>query len=166
MDLRQLRARCRQLLERVEIPSPFDIGAFCEHIARQRGRRIHLHPIQSGSAPCGLWVAMPSADYVFYETSTSILHRDHIILHELSHMLCEHTPAPVGDDELVHLLLPHLDAGMVRRVLARTSYSDDDEREAELLASLIRERVCRDGQPHSGCGDVPAVVRRVESTFG
>jgi hypothetical protein len=166
MDLSQLRDRCRQLLAGVTIPTPFDIHAFCDHIATQRGRPIRLFPIASGLTPCGLWAATESTDYIFYETSTSPLHRDHIVLHELSHMLCDHRPAPAMDDELAHQLFPDLNASLVQRVLARSVYSANEEREAELLASLIREHVDRSGQPDElDSADVPAAVRHAESTF-
>ncbi len=39
--------------------------------------------------------------------------------------------------------MPHLPAGLVRSVLGRTVYSEPNEREAELVASLIRQRVAR-----------------------
>jgi hypothetical protein len=166
MDLSQLRDRCRQVLARLTIPSPFDVQVFCDQIATQRGRSIRLFPMAGGPSPCGLWVATESTDYVFYETSTSPLHRDHIVLHELSHMLCDHRPAPALDDELVHQLFPDLNASLVQRVLARSAYSAADEREAELLASLIREHVDRSGPPaEPDSADVPAAVRHAESTF-
>jgi hypothetical protein len=166
MDLSQLRDRCRQLLADVTMPSPFDIHEFCEQIASKRGRPIRLFPIASGLTPCGLWAATESTDYVFYETSTSPLHRDHIVLHELSHMLCDHRPAPAHDDELVDRLFPDLNASLVQRVLARSAYSAAEEREAELLASLIREHVDRSVHPAElDSADVPAAVRHAESTF-
>lgn len=166
MNLSQLRERCRQLLAGITIPSPFDIHAFCDQIATQRGRSIRLYPMASGPAPCGLWVATESTDYIFYEASTSPLHRDHIVLHELSHLLCDHPPAPAQDNELAQQLFPDLNASLVRHVLARSAYSATEEREAELLASLIRERVDRDGPPADADGtDVPAAVRNAESTF-
>lgn len=166
MNLSQLRDRCRQLLAGITVPSPFDIHAFCEQIASQRGRPIRLHAMANELAPCGLWIATESVDHIFYEASTSPLHRDHIVLHELSHLLCDHRPALAQDEELSRQLFPDLNAGLVRRVLARSAYSAGEEREAELLASLIREQVDRSGPPAEADGDdVPQAVRRAESTF-
>lgn len=166
MNLSHLRDRCRRLLADITIPSPFDIDAFCDQIATQRGRRIRLHPMANEPVPCGLWIATESTDYIFYEASTSPLHRDHIVLHELSHLLCDHRPALAQDEDLAHQLFPDLAAGLVRRVLARSAYSASEEREAELLASLIREHVDRSGPPAEADGDdVPEAVRRAESTF-
>lgn len=166
MDLNQLRDRCRRLLDGVTIPLPFDIHAFCDQIAAKRRRPIRSYPMDSGPSPCGLWVATESTDYIFYEASTSPLHRDHIILHELSHLLCDHPPAHALDAELAHQLFPDLNASLVQRVLARSAYSASEEREAELLASLIWERVDRSVRPaETDDTDVPAAVRNVESMF-
>ena len=56
----------------------------------------------------GLWVAMPTADVIFHERETSPLHRGHIILHELCHLLSGHRPAPISREEAARLLLPDL----------------------------------------------------------
>jgi len=83
-------------------------------------------------------------DYVFYEAETSQLHREHIILHELGHLLCEHQPTEVLDEEVVAQLLPDLNPAVVYRVLGRTTYTAIEEQEAEMLASLVRGRVEHD----------------------
>jgi hypothetical protein len=125
----------------LEIPSPFDVEAFCAAVGRARGREILRlgRPLPEGLY--GLWFSTPARDYVVHESRTSALHQVHITLHELSHLLCGHHAAPVMDDELSRLLMPDLDPGLVRRVLARTRYSDVEEQEAELVASLIVEQV-------------------------
>lgn len=120
---------------------PFDVRTFCAVLAAKRGRPIQLRPIATRSGPWGLWVAGPSADIIFYEQETSPLHQEHIILHEASHVLCGHRPVPAADVELMQLLFPDLCPETVQRVLRRASYSGDEEQEAELLASLILERV-------------------------
>lgn len=140
---RRLRSRCAYLVAGLEIPDPFDVDAFCAQIAAARGREIRrvARPLADGLY--GLWCATATYDLVVCESRTSPLHQIHILLHELSHLLCGHHPAPVMDDELSRLLLPDLDPGLVRQVLGRTRYSDVEEREAELVASLILERVSR-----------------------
>ena len=69
------------------------------------------------------------------------MHREHIILHELGHLLCEHQPTEVIDQEVVAQLFPHLNPAVVQRVLGRTTYTAIEEQEAEMLASLVRGRV-------------------------
>lgn len=140
MDIRQQLRQCEARLHDLDLPVPFSVRPFCRSLSARRGRRIFLRPVASKAGPCGLWVAGPTADFIFYEQETSPLHQDHIILHEVCHLLCGHRPAPVSEGELSRLLFPHLGSAMVQRVLARAGYSGNDEREAELLASLILER--------------------------
>ncbi|BCJ52549.1 hypothetical protein Asp14428_40240 [Actinoplanes sp. NBRC 14428] len=91
-------------------------------------------------APCGLWISVAGADYVFYDPGTSRLHAEHIVLHELGHMLSGHTTGLDLDNAAVALLVPDLDPRTVRTVLGRVGYTTAQEREAEMLASLIRAR--------------------------
>lgn len=103
---------------------------------------------------------MPTADYVFYDPGTSRLHAEHIVLHELSHMLCGHPTGPdVGGDALSRLV-PDLDPGTIATMLGRVGYTSAQEREAEMLASLIRARSATEpqalapGDPLSRVADV------------
>jgi hypothetical protein len=140
VDLKGLRARCEAALGDIEIPVPFDIQTLCDRVSARRGRTLRLLPKDASSGPCGLWLALPEADYVFFEPETSLLHRDHIILHELGHLLCDHGASETIDDDVLRELLPSLDLTMVRRVLGRTTYSSVEEQEAEMFATLVLER--------------------------
>jgi hypothetical protein len=131
----RLRRRCLLRLRDLPLPAPFDVHILCDQIAARRGRPIRLVPMAGLTGVCGLWIATDTTDLVCYERDTTRPHQDHIILHELSHLLCEHFP--VG---LPAALLPDLDPAMVRTVLGRAGYSTAEEREAETLASLIRQR--------------------------
>jgi hypothetical protein len=111
---------------------------------------------------------MPSADYVFFEIATSPLHREHIILHELGHLLRDRAPTEVIDDRALRLLLPTLNVDVVRRVMGRTSYTAVEEQEAEMIASLVLDRVMVRAAPRDVVSDseVAAVIGRLESTLG
>ncbi|WP_314173995.1 ImmA/IrrE family metallo-endopeptidase [Streptomyces winkii] len=86
-----------------------------------------------------------SVDFIVYEADTSKPHQDHIIAHELAHMVCGHRSGAGADvdNETARLLFPDLDPGLLRKILGRTSYSTVQEREAEVTASLILERINR-----------------------
>jgi hypothetical protein len=165
MALRQLRRDCAALVDQLDIPEPFDAAELCRRLAHQRGRPIHLVPIGlSGGGPCGLWLAARNADYIFYEERTSRLHQEHIVLHELGHLVFRHPNAPVLDHEAAAALLPSLDPAMVERALKRTGYSAREEQQAEMIASLILERASR--QTAEPClavaPDVAGIVDRLE----
>ena len=151
----RLRRRCERRLENIAIPKPFDLDIFCAAMATHRGRPLTLRPMPglSAGAPCGLWISVESADYVFYDPETSQLHAEHIVLHELSHMLSGHTTGlNAGPDAKgsggrsgsassgISRLVPDLDPRTIDTILGRVSYTTTQEREAEMLASLIRAR--------------------------
>jgi hypothetical protein len=168
MDDRRLLQRCERRLLDLELPTPFTARAFCEALELRRGRPIRLSPVVGKAGPCGFWVATNTADHIFFEQETSPLHQEHIILHEVGHLLCNHRSASVSDQEWAGLLLPDLDPDMVKGVLRRMSYSRAEEREAELLASLILERAARAVAPRAGRGqdpEVAALLQRLEAAF-
>lgn len=142
---RRLRKRCAARLRELPMPVPFDVRVLCDRVARRRGRPIRLVPMAGLTGVCGLWLATDEADLICYEAATSPPHQEHIILHELAHVLCDHYPSFMP--EAAASLLPSLDPAMVRRVLARAGYSTEEEREAELLASLIRQQARSGGTP-------------------
>jgi hypothetical protein len=142
MGVRRLRRRCERILAGIPVPRPFDLAAFCQGIAHLRGRALRLQPVPglSATAPCGLWISLPDTDYIVFDPDTSRLHAEHIVLHELGHMLCGHSISmDLGSGTLARLM-PDLDPKTVARVLGRVSYPTAQEQEAELLASLIRTR--------------------------
>lgn len=153
--------------EALELPSPFDVQAFCLSLERARGPTIRLFPrALPAGAPSGLCVSTSAGDYVFYELHTSALHQEHIILHEIAHLLCEHQ-AVVSRREISRLFFPDLDPQMIERVLARTCYATWAEREAELIASLILAKVERHSLEAVWAvpSDVAPVVARVERSL-
>lgn len=167
MEHRRLRVRCEARLRQLHLPVPFELAAFCVELGRRRGRLIHLCPTDGDHPPFGLWLAGETADYVFYERRTSTLHRDHIILHEISHLLCDHAAGGLLDQPYAALLLPNLDTETIRRVLGRTGYSLEEEREAELLASLILRQAKDDAPAPPGAGDADdnALLTRLEAAL-
>jgi hypothetical protein len=143
LSFRRLRRRCEAIASSLPLPVPFDVRELCRLVAEERGKPILLVPTAGAAKVMGLWVATTSADMILYEESTTPPHQEHIILHELSHLLCQHYRGTLPYAEHIRALLPNLDPEMVRRVLGRTEYSVDEEREAELLAGLIKQRAER-----------------------
>lgn len=149
-----LRKRCERRLRNVWLPRPFDVKVFVDRLAAERRRSIHLIPMALGSTgPCGLLIATEGADYIVYEQATSRLHQEHIVLHEIGHLLCRHEGAGQLDDGQLNQgqfdeghaqrLFRTLDPQVVRRMLFRASYPTVEECEAEMIASLILQRAHR-----------------------
>lgn len=144
MNFKRLHRRSLELVRSLDIPSPFDIWELCGRVAERHGRPIRLEPVRLPvDGPCGLWISATDVDYIFYEQDTSQLHQEHIIAHELGHVICGHKENAVLGEETSRLLLPNLDPRMVQGVLARTYYTSAEEQEAEMVASLILQEANR-----------------------
>lgn len=142
---RSLHDRCTELIRGLDLPAgTLTIQDVCDHLGRQRDRVIQLMPLRlPQGAPSGLWVSAESEDYVVFEQRLAPVHRYQVILHELGHVVCDHEEKPVLDPEDSRVLLPSLDPGLVRRILGREHSHTDAEHEAELVGSLLGQRISR-----------------------
>lgn len=138
--LRALRDQCEHRLRDLPLPNPFDLTTLRDVIATRRQRPIILQPAASKAGPFGMWAAGANVDVIFYDVEASPVHQQHIILHELCHLICNHRPSPLEDFEYLRLLCPDLSPEISNHVLRRMAYSASEDREAEMLASLILVR--------------------------
>ncbi|OLR94674.1 hypothetical protein [Actinokineospora bangkokensis] len=137
---RALRRRVLAALAEVGVPRPWDLAAFTARVAAHRGRPLHVlaMPLPPG-APDGAWLSGPTVDVIVHDADTPPLRAEHIVCHELSHMLLGHRGACLAE------LTPDVPPELLRRmgVLHRAGYDDEREREAEVAAGLIRELAVR-----------------------
>ncbi|MDF3290166.1 hypothetical protein [Streptomyces silvisoli] len=131
-----LQRRIRQELRDLDVQPPLRVEALCEALGEKRGRPIELraYPLPK-PGPSGLWLETPTADLIIYQQETTKLHQDHIILHEIGHILANHR----SDDRVAewNAVIPGLTPSAVRRALGRCTYDDAQEQEAELVATII-----------------------------
>lgn len=136
------------LARELPIPVPWDINLFIDNLAELRGRPITLIPTDTAAladSPCGLWLTRDTDDLIMHEIGTSDYHISTIIAHEVGHMVLGHGHIPQvsrqGDkrelDELARQLLPDIDPATIRAVLGRTDYASEQERDAEMFASML-----------------------------
>jgi hypothetical protein len=140
MTLDQVRRRCQTLIVAIDLPVPFDVRALCARIAIERARPIHLLPASMPTRSlCGVWIATDAADYFFYEESTSAVHQEHIILHELGHLLCGHQCMEVSSrvDQATVSSVFQMPGRGARPPYSSMRYSRTEETEAELIASVL-----------------------------
>jgi hypothetical protein len=175
---RDLRHQCETIVRTLDqriggIPVPFDLNAFLDQLEADRGRPIELIPF-STTAPgklCGIWVGTDRLDLIYHEEATSLLHQDHIILHEIGHMVCNHTGAALSNtDQVRSLLLTDAVRSQVDTVLGRGAYTEVEEQEAELVATLILERAARPAPTTravpTSSPEITAAQRRIETIWG
>jgi hypothetical protein len=121
--------------------SRFEMEGFARWLERRRGRRVLFVPWRMPASVSGIWLADPDFEFVFYEQHTPPLHQSHIQLHEMAHMLCGHSTLEIGPQQ-VHVLLRQTAADPAfLQLLLCSPHSREVDLEAEMLASLIQERV-------------------------
>ncbi|MFJ3859428.1 ImmA/IrrE family metallo-endopeptidase [Streptomyces sp. NPDC090085] len=140
--LKELRRAGARRLAELGLPEASDVAELCGQLGAARGRPIVLVPMQMPSThPCGMWVAARDEDLIFYDANTTGAHQEHIILHELGHIICCHRGAGGLDEAAARLLFPNLDPQLVRDMLLRATYDDVQEQEAEIIAYLLAQRM-------------------------
>jgi hypothetical protein len=137
-DLRAgARERVRIVLAAVPVPRPWSMNAWVDRLEAWRGREIDLVPVEyRPGRPSGAWQPRPDYDLIAYVEHTSALHQDHIIAHELAHMLCAHTGTCQMSESEAAQLAPDLAPQALSHLLTRVT-TGTDEYEAELIAVLL-----------------------------
>lgn len=169
MNREQSRRECCAVVATLDLPDPFDLSEFCSRLGRRIGREFILmsHSMVIGGL-CGTWMRTAKADYVFYEEDTSQLHQQHIIFHEVGHILRSHVPGKELSKDLARTIAAGIKVSDVFRVLGRDSYTDDDEFEAELIATLILSRIGRQAvreEPRSTDPSAGDIIARITNSL-
>lgn len=72
------------------LPLPWDIDRLCRDLAQRRSRAITVHTVTMPVGVTGLWFNDGNCDHILVHAPTRGIYRDHIILHEIAHMLAGH----------------------------------------------------------------------------
>jgi hypothetical protein len=172
VDWSGIRARCYErvddLLRHTGVPYPWDINQFLDRLERHRGRDIDLCAVVwSPGESCGAWQQHPDHDVIAYAEHTSGFHQDHIILHEIGHMISNHRGRCVLSKDEAHRIAPDLSAAALAHLLD-PSGGQVEEHEAETIAALIHQRTRI--RPRLAFNAVSAAaaqrLARVERTIG
>ena len=138
-SLRRSRRRCERVLAALRLPDRFSLEDIKARLPGLTGRPLRVVLLsQTFPAPSGAWLSTTEGDVIVIDADASPLHRDHILAHELAHILLGHDQRT---STATSAMLPDLDPAVVRGVLARHVCQDGEEQDAELLASLIMVRV-------------------------
>lgn len=151
MSSAEVLRRCHDRLVELEavglrIPDPFDAFELAERAGHCLGHRIRLFAVEMPvGAPSGLtFFTKDGGHIIVYEKRTNQVHREHIVSHELGHILLGHEPMLIEEPGVAAVLFPRLSPSLVSRALNRNgSYGRTDEVEAETMATILLERVSR-----------------------
>ena len=124
----------------------YDFGSytlqdFIKWVSNSLGKQfvIRQMPLFEQTGAYGMWLTSSLAEVILHDSSLSPIHREHIILHELSHCLLNHRTERLATHEVEQILAntkqPPL--GTMRRVLDQCG-TQQPEAEAEHLAAWIR----------------------------
>ncbi|MFD8997575.1 hypothetical protein [Streptomyces abikoensis] len=157
MANKHVRAMAEKLVARLpELPQPWDVEELCRALGRARGRTLKLHSADLPALPFGMWYDDGATDHIIIRSSATGYYRDHIVLHEICHMLAGHGTA------LQEVLSgPGSGAGADGRRAKGKSCSDAEEELAETFASLVL-RIAGQMRPKG----ISAVERRAGNLLG
>jgi hypothetical protein len=141
------KAVARRVFNSLRLSVPVSLESIVMDVERVRRRRIAIveTPLLSGKKICGLWVPRPDTDVVYHAKTNGLLHRQQMILHELSHMILKHDQLPGTDRQGVRMF-QQISGETVERALARGDFRSEAEVTAEYLADFLASAV-RQGSP-------------------
>ena len=169
---RALRRRCERMLSELDLPEALDLELLLARLAQRRGRALRLLPLLPGlrDEPSGMWVPLPEEDVIFAESSVSGWYRNHVVFHEVGHMLWAHSGSV--RDVAGWLGQYGVASAAGTRVALRCSTSAvEQEREAEMVALLLESRISRESvsvapASQSTPAEVAAVLNRLAVALG
>jgi hypothetical protein len=158
MTNKYVRAVTKKLIAQLpDLPQPWDVEMLCRALERTRGRPLTLHPVDLPALPFGMWYDDGAVDHIFYRSSATGYYRDHIILHEICHMLAGHGRARRDLATEPGSANPVVGGPRAKR----NACSNTEEELAEAFSSMVLKIA---GQMPAK--DISAVERRAEELLG
>lgn len=89
---REVRRFCRRVVRATGVEPPLELGELCAAVGKLRGRRLSVHYRALRPGLFGFSFPSPTEprDFILAADNTSRLHQEHIVLHELGHVLAGH----------------------------------------------------------------------------
>ncbi|HLS79098.1 MAG TPA: hypothetical protein VK083_20155 [Nocardia sp.] len=143
-----MEARLGDATRTVPLPDPWDVNDYLARVAAHRGRSISIRPVPAdmlaeiGCRGAGLWVARRYDDMIVYDSEATGRNADHIILHEVGHMLLGHGPDAADLDAPSAGALPAALAALLpavagQHVLGHNEFGPENEQHAQVFADMM-----------------------------
>lgn len=151
-----LRTEALKTFESLHLPPRLSLELLIGYVESVRARPMKIIETTklSGKKICGLWIPRDDVDVVYHSLTRGRLHRQQMILHEISHMLLRHDKVRETAWQGINVFR-EISGQTVEKALARSDFRGDLEIMAEHLADLLASAI-RDGsrQEISGFGTV------------
>lgn len=157
------RSHVHDVLSQIPLIAPWTVGEFLDWMAEHTKRKVILSPWTSPheefGGRCGLVWGTDDSYIIRYDPDHTVRHQRQQILHECSHILCQHEGQPFCPTESV--LTEGLDINSLRWVMRRDTFDTPTEAEAELLGTQLAVR-------SKGPVDATSLgaLHRIAGTFG
>ncbi|MBX3037422.1 MAG: hypothetical protein KF758_10990 [Anaerolineales bacterium] len=135
MEDQGITQKVRKIYKEWGLPSAEGIDDVISLIESKRKKKIEVFEHFLPKGLNGLWAPTSSRDCIFLHIAATPIHKQHILTHELSHLLLGHTPLLTGSEQIYTFLTSYITE--VRGHLARSSFDAQEEQEAELMGSLL-----------------------------
>lgn len=176
------RAVASALLETLWLPRPWSFAQFVAHLELERRRPIRIVDIDYSVAPklatkvSGLWKPQSGYDLVLVSPLVVPDHREHVVAHELGHILLWNFLQRNEPPTLQYLIrtFPYLPKSLLARqavtlCAARTAFESPIERQAEWFALLLGAAAEERKRPIVRAGAPPRarlMAERAAAAFG
>lgn len=135
---KDVRETAKEAFDRLRLPVHVTLETLVQHLEKLRGRTIKI--VQSeqltGKTICGLWIPRETVDVIYHSAARGKLHRQQLILHELSHMILRHDEHEAATSQGIQVF-QELSGELVAKALARGDFRSGLEAAAEHLADLL-----------------------------
>lgn len=139
-------SRAAEILKELQYDfKKFTLSGFISFVSEKKGREIITIPWSMPATLFGFWMSdgEKPKEYIFYRNNVPIIHQIHIQLHELSHFLLGHPTLQINQKLIVDVLEKKASLPFADLLQLRSPKQTETEIQAEILATLIQERVIR-----------------------
>lgn len=139
-------SRAAEILKELQYDfKKFTLSGFLSFVSEKKGREIITIPWSMPATLFGFWMSDGEApkEYIFYRNNVPIIHQIHIQLHELSHFLLGHPTIQIDQKMIVDVIERKAPLPFADLLQLRSPKQTESETQAEILATLIQERVIR-----------------------
>ncbi len=149
----EIYAKCEVIMEQLDIPRPFTVEAFLAAIEMSTGRPIRLETFEFRSrGRLGLLLRLDTEDLILIDSRARDTRRLQVLCHEAAHIILDHQALTDVLDEGQDLNIPdgllhQWNLERLQEIWHRWTYSAREDKEAEVLADLILERIETTSRP-------------------